>query len=522
MLSIDAEQAPEEIQTGIHVSFRARPLNEAEKLANERVVVHPGLENGSIRLEMNPRRNPDTCQATAKNYASDAYFGPEDDTEYIYDATCRNVVKQFIDGYNGTILCYGPTGTGKTHTMFGTQESPGLVPLVLDDVLTRSNPGWEKKVTLSALEVYKNEIRDLLHPNRRDPTKNVVRLLQAFDGMRCSNRKLRDITSLEQALELVDLAKSTRTTHETCANAQSSRSHCIIQIIVEQEKRGYGGSVVTERKFSKLNMVDLAGSERVNQTGLRMGERMTEACNINSSLLALKKCISGLATGKNHIPFRDSKLTRLLQDCLENSQTYIIATISPSEEQWQATRDTLEYGTQARAIKMSAKKMYIPRVSLREQVQMLQESNNDLILRLRMYEKEEAKGRLQMQRIQEENRKRRIAMEEEMEKREAEHRAAMQRRKQELLETYRKQTLNNLLIDEKLEEVANIEEELKNQVRNRMCVVCLDKLATHAMVACGHRCVCNDCGTQLLKRSHGRCRCPMCRKQTNHIVKIFL
>lgn len=521
-MSILSEPAAEEIQTGIHVSFRARPLNEAEKLANERVVVHPGLENGSIRLETNPKRNPDFHQATAKNYASDAYFGPEDDTEYIYDATCRNVVSQFIDGYNGTILCYGPTGTGKTHTMFGTQESPGLVPLVLDDVLTRSNPGWTKKVSLSALEVYKNEIRDLFHPNRRDPTKNVVKLLSSADGIHCSNRQLRNIVTLEQALEFIDLAKATRTTHETCANAQSSRSHCIIQLIVEQEKRGYGGTVVLERKRSKLNMVDLAGSERVNQTGLRMGERMTEACNINSSLLALKKCISGLSTGKNHIPFRDSRLTRLLQDCLEDSQTYIIATISPSEEQWQATRDTLEYGTQARAIKMSAKKQYVPRVSLREQVQMLQESNNDLIHRLRMYEKEEARGRMQMQRLEEENRKRRVAMEQEMEKREAEHRAAIEKRKQDLLESFKKQTLNSILMDEKLEEVATIEEELKSQVRNRMCVVCLDKLATHAMVACGHRCVCNDCGRQLLKRSHGRCRCPMCRKQTNNIVKIYL
>jgi len=351
-------------------------------------------------------------------------------------------------------------------------------------------------VTISAMEVYKNKINTLL-PNSRDPTRTEVHL---YDNQPCGlgQRNLKDYKS---AMAYVQSAKKSRVTHSTNANDTSSRSHCIIQLKMRQKSTEGTGEV----RESKLNLIDLAGSERVNQTGLSMGERMTEACNINSSLLALKKCISALSRGKNHIPFRDSKLTTLLQDCLEGEcLTYIIACVSPSGLQWQSTRDTLEYGTQARAIRMTAKKQYRPRVTLRQRVAELTEQNIELIGRLRGYEKEETVARCRAQRMEEEFRKREKEMELQLKAMREQHERAMQ------------------ALKDKEESISVFEAELRGEIGiGKECVVCKDRLATHAFIPCGHRCVCRKCSGEITKREGAKRRCPLCRQQAHNITQIF-
>jgi len=529
-------EADQEIRTGIHVSFRARPLNKFEVESGETEVIRPGLERGSIFLQPLIRDNHETSRhQTEKNYTCDEYFGPEDDTSFIYCETAKNLIPRLTEGFNCSVFCYGSTGTGKTHTMFGTTESPGLVPLVIQDVLRAQKPGHQIKATLTAVEVYGNRIRDLL-TGRRDPAdgsslrrKDEVTLHQDDYGIHLCNVRCARIETFATALELVHLAKSSRVTHSTNANDQSSRSHCILQI--KLEIRGNFG----ELRKSKINLIDLAGSERVNQTGLSMGQRMTEACNINSSLLALKQCISGLAQGKEFVPFRDSKLTRLLQDCLQGScLTYFIACVSPASGQWQSTRDTLEYGTQARSINMKAKSQFRPVLGLREQIEYLKEQNQNLILRVRAAEKEAYKAEHYRKELQQEFAHKEEVAEAQRLQQEREHQFRMQaleretQRKQESMrlqlraeiEKFRRNADAATVISEEEAKIIEYKEELQAQAEGRQCVICLDRAAVCAFIPCGHRTICVACKPAYESTSHRRC--PICKQKYSKILRIFL
>lgn len=522
----------EEIQTGIHVSFRARPLNAKEIEEGQRIVVHPGLEAGTLSLDRFEDNNCGTSRhQTEKIYKCDTYFGPEDDTRYIYNETAKNLITRITDGFNCSVFCYGSTGTGKTHTMFGTPEDPGIVSMLIEDLLKARKPGHEIKISLSAIEVYGNEFRDLLR--RRDPSAGSSRRqsrpieVQSVTG-RLIGVTGTPITNLESALRMIEMAKSSRVTHSTKANDTSSRSHCVIQI--HTVMRGQYGETLK----SKLNLIDLAGSERVNQTGLSMGLRLTEACNINSSLLALKKCISGLALGKDFIPFRDSNLTRLLQDCLEGCLTYFIACVSPGSGQWQSTRDTLEYGSQARAIKMTAKSRYQPAMGLREQINFLKDANRDLVKRVRdaekeaykaehyrkdlerefKYKEEVANQELQRLRLDHDNRKR--ALESEMRRREQALRIEVRNE----VAILRRQAEAASSITEEQRKIIEYKEELQNQAEGKTCVICLDRLATHAFAPCGHRCICEGC-IKPMQRARQK-KCPLCKQHYQMTLKIFM
>lgn len=535
----------EEIQTGIHVSFRARPLNAKEIEEGQRMVVHPGLEPGTLSLDrFEDSNNCGTSRhQTEKNYKCDAYFGPEDDTRFIYNETAKNLITRITDGFNCSVFCYGSTGTGKTHTMFGTPEDPGIVSMLIEDLLKARKPGHEISISLSAIEVYGNEFRDLLL-RRRDPSAGSSKRqsrpieVQSVTG-RLYGVTGTPITNLESALRMIEMAKSSRVTHSTKANDTSSRSHCVIQI--NTVMRGAYGETLR----SKLNLIDLAGSERVNQTGLSAGIRLTEACNINSSLLALKKCISGLALGKDFIPFRDSNLTRLLQDCLEGCLTYFIACVSPASGQWQSTRDTLEYGSQARAIKMTAKSRYQPAMGLREQINFLKDANRDLVIRVRNAEKEAYKAEhyrkdlerefkykeevanQELQRLRLDHDERKRALESDIDRRERALESEMRRREQAFrievrneVEVLRRQAEAASTITEEQRKIIEYKEELQVQAEGKNCVICLDRLASHAFAPCGHRCICEGC-VEPMKKARQK-RCPICKQHYQLTLKIFM
>ncbi|XP_050571433.1 kinesin-like protein KIF18B isoform X2 [Cygnus atratus] len=252
------------------------------------------------------------------------------------------------------VFAYGATGAGKTYTMLGSEQSPGIMYLTMVELYKRIEARKDEKsceVLVSYQEVYNEQIHDLLEPKgplaiREDPEKGVV-----VQGLSFHQPK-----SAEQLLEMLANGNKNRTQHPTDANATSSRSHAVFQIYVKQQDRVVG--LAHDLQMAKMSLIDLAGSERASVTNTR-GERLREGANINRSLLALINVINALADAKSkktHIPYRDSKLTRLLKDSIGgNCRTIMIAAVSPSALAYEDTYNTLKYANRAKEIKLSLK-----------------------------------------------------------------------------------------------------------------------------------------------------------------------
>ncbi|NWI22140.1 KI18B protein, partial [Crypturellus soui] len=252
------------------------------------------------------------------------------------------------------VFAYGATGAGKTYTMLGSEESPGIMYLTMVELYKRIEARKDEKnceVLVSYQEVYNEQIHDLLEPKgplaiREDPEKGVV-----VQGLSFHQPK-----SAEQLLEMLANGNKNRTQHPTDANATSSRSHAVFQIYVKQQDRVVG--LTQDLQVAKMSLIDLAGSERASATKAR-GERLREGANINRSLLALINVINALADAKSkksHIPYRDSKLTRLLKDSIGgNCRTVMIAAVSPSALAYEDTYNTLKYANRAKDIKLALK-----------------------------------------------------------------------------------------------------------------------------------------------------------------------
>jgi kinesin family protein 3/17 len=233
--------------------------------------------------------------------------------KYLYDTAAIGIVDSVIEGFNGTVFCYGQTGAGKSWTMEGALDNEtlrGIIPNSFITVFETVNNAQDKKflVRASYLEIYNEEIRDLLS---KDPS-NRMELKESVD----TGVYVKDLTSFvcKSAAEIdhvLQAGKKNRSVGATLMNQTSSRSHSIFSIVVESSCAGLDGE--EHIKVGKLNLVDLAGSERQSKTGAT-GDRLKEATKINLSLSALGNVISALVDGKSaHIPYRDSKLTRLLQ-----------------------------------------------------------------------------------------------------------------------------------------------------------------------------------------------------------------
>ncbi|KAJ3344743.1 hypothetical protein HDU91_000128, partial [Kappamyces sp. JEL0680] len=258
-----------------------------------------------------------------------------------------------MKGYNGTIFAYGQTGAGKTHTMMGDVESPslkGLTPRIVErifDMIVNSSSDLEFTVKVSFMEIYMERVRDLLQPANdnlpvhEDKLKGVYvkGLLEVFVG------------SVDEVYDVMRRGQLTRAVGSTSMNAESSRSHSIFMIHITQKSTLTGST-----KTGKLSLVDLAGSEKAGKTGAT-GQTLEEAKKINKSLSALGMVINSLTDGRSmHVPYRDSKLTRILQESLGgNSRTTLIINCSPSSFNEQETVSTLRFGVRAKSIKNNAK-----------------------------------------------------------------------------------------------------------------------------------------------------------------------
>ncbi|XP_033468947.2 kinesin heavy chain-like [Epinephelus lanceolatus] len=320
---------------GVKVMCRFRPLNDAERSRGDKYI---------------PKFNgEDTVVVAGKPYVFDRVLPPNTEQVQVYDTCARQIVKDVLGGYNGTIFAYGQTSSGKTHTMEGNLHDPhvmGIIPRIARDIFDHiysMDENLEFHIKVSYFEIYLDKIRDLLDVSKTNlavhEDKNRVPFVKG-----CTERF---VSSPDEVMDVIDEGKANRHVAVTNMNEHSSRSHSIFLINIKQE------NVETELKLSgKLYLVDLAGSEKVSKTGAE-GSVLDEAKNINKSLSALGNVISALSEGtKTHVPYRDSKMTRILQDSLGgNCRTTIIICCSPSVYNEAETKSTLMFGQRAKTIK---------------------------------------------------------------------------------------------------------------------------------------------------------------------------
>ncbi|VYS65361.1 unnamed protein product [Arabidopsis thaliana] len=326
----------------ISVTVRFRPLSDREYQRGDEVAWYPDGDT-LVRHEYNP--------LTA--YAFDKVFGPQATTIDVYDVAARPVVKAAMEGVNGTVFAYGVTSSGKTHTMHGDQESPGIIPLAIKDVFSiiQDTPGREFLLRVSYLEIYNEVINDLL-----DPTGQNLRVREDSQGTYVEGIKEEVVLSPGHALSFIAAGEEHRHVGSNNFNLLSSRSHTIFTLMVESSATGdeYDGVI-----FSQLNLIDLAGSEssKTETTGLRR----KEGSYINKSLLTLGTVIGKLSEGKaTHIPYRDSKLTRLLQSSLSgHGHVSLICTITPASSSSEETHNTLKFASRAKSIEIYASRNQI-------------------------------------------------------------------------------------------------------------------------------------------------------------------
>uniref|UniRef100_A0A4W5PV28 Kinesin-like protein n=1 Tax=Hucho hucho TaxID=62062 RepID=A0A4W5PV28_9TELE len=335
----------------VKVVVRCRPFNRREETMDNDNILEVNTKLGQITLR-NPRASPEELM---KSFTFDAVYDSESKQSDIYDDTVRPLVDSVLQGFNGTILAYGQTGTGKTFTMLGmpTDNERGIIPNSFNHIFTQISRSQNQQylVRASYLEIYQEEVRDLLckdNNKKLDLKENPDSGVYVKD---LSSVVSKNVMEIEHVMNIGDQSRSVGFTN---MNERSSRSHAIFMITVECSEKGADGE--DHIRVGKLNMVDLAGSERQRKTGAN-GERLKEATKINLSLSALGNVISALVDGKStHIPYRDSKLTRLLQDSLGgNAKTVMVATLGPASKNYEESLTTLRYADRAKHIQNKPK-----------------------------------------------------------------------------------------------------------------------------------------------------------------------
>ncbi|TKW41842.1 hypothetical protein SEVIR_1G344000v4 [Setaria viridis] len=333
---LDEDPAPKE---NVTVTVRFRPLSPREIRQGEEVAWYADGDT-VVRSEQNPN----------VAYAYDRVFAPTTTTRHVYDVAAQHVVSGSMEGVNGTIFAYGVTSSGKTHTMHGDQRSPGIIPLAVKDAFSiiQETPNREFLLRVSYLEIYNEVVHDLLNPAGQN-----LRIREDPQGTFVEGIKEEVVLSPAHALSLIAAGEEHRHVGSTNFNLLSSRSHTIFTLTIESSPCGESneGEAVT---FSQLNLIDLAGSEssRAETTGVRR----KEGSYINKSLLTLGTVISKLTDGKaTHIPYRDSKLTRLLQSSLSGQgRVSLICTVTPASSNSEETHNTLKFAHRAKRIEIQA------------------------------------------------------------------------------------------------------------------------------------------------------------------------
>ncbi|KAG8763032.1 kinesin motor protein cin8, partial [Ceratobasidium sp. 428] len=370
-------QPQEENTTNIQVVIRCRGRNAREQAENSPLIVETGgprSEEVTIETALPQSSFGVYTPAPTRTYPFDRVFGPEADQALVYHDIVAPILEEVLGGYNCTVFAYGQTGTGKTYTMQGDlsptltgnpSADAGIIPRTLHKLflhLENSVPDYSVKV--SFVELYNEELRDLLVSDFKEPSSSAQPMaiaggagssgLKIFDD---SAKKGTFIQGLEEAhvrdaqdaVGLLRKGSERRQIAATKFNDHSSRSHSIFTLTVSTKETSTDGNDLV--KTGKLHLVDLAGSENIGRSGAE-NKRAREAGMINQSLLTLGRVINALVERNSHVPYRESKLTRLLQDSLGGrTKTCLIATISPARSNMEETLSTLDYAFQAKAIR---------------------------------------------------------------------------------------------------------------------------------------------------------------------------
>lgn len=354
-------------ECSVKVAVRIRPLSDSEI----------SEEAGASMCLHQIGNTPQIVAGMDTMFTFDHVFGPDSIQSDIYDVCVVPLVEAAFEGFNATILAYGQTGSGKTWTMGSStdtrsnfEESKGIIPRVIRHIFNTIadkeavEPNTTFKIYVQFLEIYGEDIKDLLDNTRT--AKVSIRESTSGDVF-ISGAKEELVNSPEQMMKALEDGSKFRTTASTRMNQSSSRSHAIFTVILEQsffaentaavdegQEAGTGAKAPPEIRKCKFHFVDLAGSERAKRTGAS-GQHLKEGIDINRGLLALGNVISALGDeqkrGKVHVPYRDSKLTRMLQDSLGgNSKTLVICCASPSALNYNESVNALRYANRARNI----------------------------------------------------------------------------------------------------------------------------------------------------------------------------
>ncbi|XP_028785376.1 kinesin-like protein KIN-UA isoform X2 [Neltuma alba] len=348
----------------VRVAVRLRPRNAEEMVADadyaDCVELQPELKRLKLRKH---------------NWDSETYEFDEVLTEFasqkrVYEVVARPVVESVLDGYNGTIMAYGQTGTGKTYTLgrLGEEDTAarGIMVRAMEDILAVVSLETDS-VSVSYLQLYMETIQDLL-----DPANDNISIVEdpKTGDVSLPGAKLVEIRDQQSFVELLRLGEAHRFAANTKLNTESSRSHAILMVHVKRSVKGRDSGLSNENgnhshmikslkppvvQKGKLVVVDLAGSERIDKSGSE-GHTLEEAKSINLSLSALGKCINALAENSAHVPFRDSKLTRLLRDSFGGTaRTSLVITIGPSPRHRGETASTIMFGQRAMKVENMVK-----------------------------------------------------------------------------------------------------------------------------------------------------------------------
>eukprot|EP01052_Picozoa_sp_SAG31_P009514 SAG31_NODE_501_length_14835_cov_11.191979_1_plen_303_part_00 len=272
------------------------------------------------------------------------FNGPDATQAQVYEYSARPSIDDVLEGYNATIFAYGQTGAGKTHTMIGTRSDPGIIPRCIQQLFSKivaRGKDVQFAVRASFVEVYNEVIRDLLNPSG-----NNLKIHESPGvGSWIDDVTEVPLTSEKDVFELLDIGNVNRAVAAHGMNDQSSRSHSIFMLSLSSK------TVDGVIRTGMLNLCDLAGSEKIKKTRAS-GSVLTEAKNINKSLHALGSCINALSKDKGHVPFRDSKLTRILQESLGgNCKTTVIIACSPASTEVAETVSACRFGQRAKQVR---------------------------------------------------------------------------------------------------------------------------------------------------------------------------
>jgi kinesin family protein 1 len=355
----------------IRVAVRVRPFNHRESDRNARLILST---NGPQTTITNPETEETRTFTFDYSYWSHDEFEEEDDgllvpisekysdQRRIFDDLGTAVLANANKGFNCSILAYGQTGAGKSYTMSGTGANDGLIPNICDalfaQIAENKDPKLEFQVRISMLEVYNEKVRDLL--NKRSPVDGLKVRQHPKLGVQVVGLTEVAVGSYEDIANRIEEGTTNRTIASTEMNAVSSRGHTIVTVSLTKIEKDAKGPGRHKEQLSKINLVDLAGSDRVDASEVA-GDRLREGSAINLSLTMFGNVITALAEKAMHpkkkiiIPYREAKLTQILQDALGgNSKTIFVAALSPADINYEETLEALRYADRAKRVKNKA------------------------------------------------------------------------------------------------------------------------------------------------------------------------